>query len=93
MNSGRPGNNSSQNPFDNFGGPSAGAGGSAGYQDTFANPNPSSASGQNDFGDLFNKDWLKGSGGPNNIQNIKKKMGTNLYAYNPVDLSSMPAAQ
>lgn len=83
---------SSQNPFDNFG-PSAGTGGansgSVGFQDTFANANPSS--GKDDFGDLFNKDWLKGAGG--GASNVKKKMDSNLYAYNPVDLNSMPAAK
>ena len=78
---------SGSNPFDNFGGgPSIGANNknnSVGFHDTFANANPSSSS-NNDFGDLFNKDWLKGSGG-----GIKRKMDSNQYAYNPVDLNSM----
>lgn len=41
-------------------------------------------SNKDEFGDLFNKDWLKGSS-----QNVKRKVDN--YAYNPVDLSSMPA--
>ena len=58
-------------PFGNFGG----SGNSA---------NRNQESNKDDFGDLFNKDWLKGGAGGGS-KDVKKKMDT--YAYNPVDLS------